>query len=263
MMNTDLVSIGEASNLTGIHVKSLRYYDRMNAFVPEYIDPRSGYRYYGFNQLQEILAVRICLDTGIVLGDLEKYRSENETDYSTLIIDAEKNIEKEIELLERKKDYLDYLRKEISLNAKEGEVLYNNEEYGSLAFWRVEIKDKEADALSKKELYLKLAANAKTKGYQISPLYYGMLMECRGRERRIYAIASIADFLQREAEDEKIYYLPKGKYIRKATEDIDVRKADELFPELFDNNSDRVVISTIGISSSGRSVCAMSVSAEE
>lgn len=263
MSNAELMSIGEASRLTGVHVKALRYYDRMDAFVPEYVDPKSGYRYYGFDRLQGILAVRICLDTGIVLGDLGKYRKSDSTDYVSLLQDAGSNIDKEIELLKRKKDYIDLLRNEISLNVEQGIVVYNNEEYGSLAFWRMEISDEEAEALSKKEMFLKLSVSAKKKGYQISPLYYGTLMEFAGGERRLYAIASLTDFLQGDDSDKNVYYLPRGKYMRKEVDDIDASKAEKVFPELFDKEYNGVALVTAGIGSKGSTVFSMAVRVPE
>jgi DNA-binding transcriptional MerR regulator/effector-binding domain-containing protein len=48
-MSTDtrgLFSIGEFSRVTGITVKSLRFYQDERLLMPSFVDPQSGYRYY-------------------------------------------------------------------------------------------------------------------------------------------------------------------------------------------------------------------------
>ena len=46
MKKENLLSIGALSKQTGVHIKSLRYYDSLGILRPAYVDPCSGYRYY-------------------------------------------------------------------------------------------------------------------------------------------------------------------------------------------------------------------------
>ena len=41
----DLISIGDLSKLTGVNIKSLRYYEKIGVLLPAYVDPDSRYRY--------------------------------------------------------------------------------------------------------------------------------------------------------------------------------------------------------------------------
>lgn len=245
MGNGNLFSIGEVAKITGVHVKSLRYYDRIGVFVPAYVDERSGYRYYSFDQLQKILAVRTCLDSGIILSDMGGYIDNGAVEYERLISDARTHIEDEIRVLEKRKSYLDFLRYEVEFNNNDKTA--GSECYGSLALFRMPYEG-DIDDFDRKEMLVRLAAEAAKRGYQIYPLYFGMLMTCEGTERRTYAIAGVEDFLNME-DDDNIYHTPDAWYRRAVRPDLDVTAADEVFPDLFALDYDKTVLTTISLHS--------------
>lgn len=247
MKPSSLFSIGEVSKITGIHIKALRYYDRIGVFRPAYTDENSGYRYYRFEQLQNILAVRTCLDSGINLSRLEHYLNEGSIDYINLLEDASDNIDRKIELLQKRKVYLDFMKQEVSFNDKT--VLRNSGEcYGSIALWLTPFEG-DSHSFDRKANYLKVAADAAKNGFQIAPLYFGMLMKCRGDERRIYLMAGLEDFLQLDAEHEQIFRTPNTWYSCAARPDLDVTTAESIWPEYFAMDYDKVVLATISIHS--------------
>lgn len=103
-------SIGEMAHDSGLAVSALRFYDRAGVLVPAWVDPVSGYRWYGPEQLDEarVLAglrragmpvadIRLVLaawsgtDTGLVskllqahLSRLEEGLSDARDEFSTL-----------------------------------------------------------------------------------------------------------------------------------------------------------------------------------
>lgn len=249
MRNAELMSIGEASRITGMHVKSLRYYDRMKVFTPEYVDPKSGYRYYSFDQLQQILAVRTCLDAGIILSDFDKYRSSGSIDYSGLISDAKENIDKEIRHLEKKKRYLEFIQEEVKFNDGRKGTLLREGNFGSIALWRSPISEEDIDSFSRKETFVRLATEAAKKGFYLSPLYFGMMMTIEAGERKLFAIAGLNDFLYVNIDDENIFCTPAGRYRRVFSRDLDVRTAEKEFPDLFAQDYDKIVITTVSLCS--------------
>ncbi len=249
MKNMKLMSIGETSRITGMHVKSLRYYDRMKVFSPEYVDPRSGYRYYSFEQLQRILAVRTCLDAGIILSDLEKYSNGDSIDYLSLIGDAKENIDREIKRLERKRTYLEFLQKEVRFNDDKESSIYRGGDCGHITLWRSPITEQEAESFSRKEAFVRLASEARKNGYQLTPLYFGMMMTVEAGERRLFAIAGIEDFLNNEEDSENLFRAPDALYRRVFRPDLNVTDAEEVFPELFAQDYDKVVITTVSLCS--------------
>mgnify|MGYP004571771149 CR=1 FL=1 len=40
-MNSNLLSIGEFSKIANVHIKSLRYYDKLGVLKPIYVDPKT------------------------------------------------------------------------------------------------------------------------------------------------------------------------------------------------------------------------------
>ncbi|MEJ6348872.1 MerR family transcriptional regulator [Holzapfeliella sp. He02] len=47
----DYLTIGEVAKLADISVQTLRYYDNIDLFKPEFTNPQNHYRYYGIRQL--------------------------------------------------------------------------------------------------------------------------------------------------------------------------------------------------------------------
>ena len=64
MKKDNLLSIGALSKQTGVHIKSLRYYDSLGILRPAYVDPSSGYRYYNLQQIPVVGAIQLCIDLG-------------------------------------------------------------------------------------------------------------------------------------------------------------------------------------------------------
>ena len=53
-----LLSIGEMAKLTGVGIKALRYYEKINILKPAFVDANTGYRYYKFSQTYMIELIR-------------------------------------------------------------------------------------------------------------------------------------------------------------------------------------------------------------
>lgn len=82
--NKKLLSIGELSHLTGVHIKSLRYYDAIGILPPVYIDPDSNYRYYSFSQVFLVESIQFCVEIGIPLKEFNSFVSD---DHQTIYYD--------------------------------------------------------------------------------------------------------------------------------------------------------------------------------
>lgn len=51
MDKQNLLTIGNLSKQTGVHIKSLRYYEQLGILRPAHTDPDTGYRYYTLSQI--------------------------------------------------------------------------------------------------------------------------------------------------------------------------------------------------------------------
>ncbi|CAM5603375.1 MerR family transcriptional regulator [Streptomyces violaceorubidus] len=63
-------SIGEMARDSGLGVSALRFYDRVGVLVPAWVDPASGYRWYGPEQLDEARLLSRLRRAGMPLADI-------------------------------------------------------------------------------------------------------------------------------------------------------------------------------------------------
>ena len=73
------LTIGDFAKLRNVDRKSLRYYERIGALIPAYIDPKTKYRYYKLEQLVDLDTILVCLELGIPLKEATKYKNEDGT----------------------------------------------------------------------------------------------------------------------------------------------------------------------------------------
>lgn len=60
--------IGEFSNLSGVSTKTLRFYDEIGLLRPATVDPRTGYRHYRPQQLEELASIIALKNLGVPLA---------------------------------------------------------------------------------------------------------------------------------------------------------------------------------------------------
>lgn len=68
----DLFSIGTFANLTRLSIKALRLYDELGILQPLHIDPQSGYRYYGMDQVPGARMIRNMRDMDMPLATIRR-----------------------------------------------------------------------------------------------------------------------------------------------------------------------------------------------
>lgn len=70
-----MLKIGVFSKLSRISVRMLRYYDEAGLLTPGVVDPATGYRYYGVEQLMEAERIRALREMGFGVGAVGKILS--------------------------------------------------------------------------------------------------------------------------------------------------------------------------------------------
>ena len=68
----NLLSIGMFAELTRLSIKALRLYDELELLKPQHIDPWSGYRYYGVDQLSRARMIRNLRDMDMPLATIRQ-----------------------------------------------------------------------------------------------------------------------------------------------------------------------------------------------
>ncbi|MET7781838.1 MerR family transcriptional regulator [Streptomyces sp. NPDC005388] len=69
-MESEMRSIGEMARDSGLSVSALRFYDGAGLLVPAWVDPVSGYRWYGPEQLEESRLLARLRRAGMPLADI-------------------------------------------------------------------------------------------------------------------------------------------------------------------------------------------------
>ncbi|MFG1805148.1 MerR family transcriptional regulator [Streptomyces sp. NPDC049040] len=69
-MENEMLSIGEMARDSGLNASALRFYDGAGVLVPAWVDPVSGYRWYGIGQLDEARVLARLRRAGMPLADI-------------------------------------------------------------------------------------------------------------------------------------------------------------------------------------------------
>jgi DNA-binding transcriptional MerR regulator len=68
----NLLSIGAFASLARLSLKALRLYDQLNLLQPRWVDPQTGYRYYGEDQLKSARMIRNMREMDMPLATIRQ-----------------------------------------------------------------------------------------------------------------------------------------------------------------------------------------------
>lgn len=127
--------IGETADLMGITTQTLRFYDKIGLVKPVKIDPRTGYRYYAYEQFHFIDRIKYLQSLGMPLDDIKEVMLSKKVERLLPFLDQqkkvleqeEKKIRHQIEMVDWYKDYFTYM--EIRLAKEKSEQGIENAMY--------------------------------------------------------------------------------------------------------------------------------------
>lgn len=115
-------SIGEMAKLHNVSIETLRHYDRCSLLNPDYVNEKTGYRYYSIKSFIKIDIIKKCKAIGISLDEIKEVMK----DYSSLesilkTLENQKNIvNKKLEELNNIKNSIESLENDIKDSFKLG-----------------------------------------------------------------------------------------------------------------------------------------------
>lgn len=68
--------IGEFAALCGVSTKTLRFYDEVGVLRPAGVDPRTGYRRYSPQQLEQMASILALKDLGVPLAEVSEFTAK-------------------------------------------------------------------------------------------------------------------------------------------------------------------------------------------
>ena len=110
-----LYRIGEFSKLTGIPIRTLRYYDSIDLFKPSEVDLFTSYRYYKEEQVKDLELINVLKEVGFTLEEIR----DNWNNFSEeLFLKRKEKLLEEIELKNEAIKKADILRSKL----KDGKI---------------------------------------------------------------------------------------------------------------------------------------------
>lgn len=110
-----LYRIGEFSKLTGIPIRTLRYYDSIDLFKPSEVDLFTSYRYYKEEQVKDLELINELKEVGFTLEEIR----DNWNNFSEeLFLKRKEKLLEEIKLKNEAIKKIDILRSKL----KDGKI---------------------------------------------------------------------------------------------------------------------------------------------
>lgn len=106
MDNKELFRIGEVSKLFHLSVQTLRHYEEIGLLKPEYIDKKSGYRYYSVRQFEMLTNIRYLRALDMPLDKIAEFIHNRNVNEIEEMLRTQKELicekRKELNLMEQK-----------------------------------------------------------------------------------------------------------------------------------------------------------------
>lgn len=99
--------IGEIAELFHLNIRTLRYYDGIDLLKPEFIDEKTGYRYYSTTQFEQLNTIRYLRELEVPLEDIKKFLQNRE------VSSMKKILQTQIQEVERKQHELEIIKKKL------------------------------------------------------------------------------------------------------------------------------------------------------
>ena len=69
-------TVGEMASLFKLNPKTLRFYDEIDLFKPQYINPENNYRYYSIDQIDQLETIEYLKELGLSLKVIKYHLEE-------------------------------------------------------------------------------------------------------------------------------------------------------------------------------------------
>lgn len=131
IMMKKLLTIGQLSKLSGIHVKALRYYESIHILKPAYVDPNNSYRYYTHSAIPYVKVIKICADYDIPLKTFSTFiNPKSEIMMNEILQIAQDIIEEKEKALQNDKAHIEEFKFQIGLAKQLDQTSHHHIETG-------------------------------------------------------------------------------------------------------------------------------------
>ena len=153
--------IGEFAELGGVSAKTLRFYDEIGLLRPASVDPRTGYRHYLPQQLEELASILALKNLGVSLAKLRELTARKATvaDRRSILNELKETIEHSIQTASKSLDWINAALEEIGESQPPIAVVVKRRPSLPIASLRVELTNYTEVAIFERELSTVLPAD--------------------------------------------------------------------------------------------------------
>ncbi|CAI3298462.1 MerR family transcriptional regulator [Enterococcus cecorum] len=117
MEKSQLFTIHQLAKFTGIPIKALRYYEKIQILTPRYIDETNRYRYYSYDQVTYVNIIKMCANYGIPLKNIQEFMiQDNKIDMQKIINLMQQLLEEKQNQLQKDRAFLHNLQSQINIS---------------------------------------------------------------------------------------------------------------------------------------------------
>lgn len=241
-MKNNLLSIGEISKITGVHISSLRYYDRIGVLKPAYIDPNTNYRYYTYPQIDMVDAIQACIELDIPLKEYLNFtENKGQTIHAEALLEYGKlQAEKKLKAIRKSIDEIEQCQLEI----KHSNQLFSAStpiQYSVPKKYYYTVPIPFAISADNYRYSDRLPILIQDMGYEVG-FEYGLLYFYKENTATRYHFIEIMP--TENINDNNIIILPAGDVIAKTATPDKIEQAALEFPDLFDQGGINTVVLT-------------------
>lgn len=237
-MEKNYLSIGVLSKLTGVHIKSLRYYEKIGVLKPVYVNPESNYRYYSYQQIAVVMAIRLCVVLDIPLKDFHHYMDDESINYENLLQDGKSLIEEKLQGMQKALENLDLAIAETQLTEqqKPGELYVRHLYEKNVLTSKLEADYNLLDSSSIIALFEKAEKMGMETGYEIG--YFSEYLD--GKHQNYIFLEVEAD----ASEHPDMVHFPAGEYVCLMGRNLSLKDLPEKFSTIIQSKSTARIIET-------------------
>lgn len=242
MDKKQLFSIGRLAKLTGVHIQSLRYYEALSILRPAYIDPDSGYRYYTYSQTRIVVAIQYCVEVGIPLKEFKRFISESDgwIDYAGLLKYGKQISQEKMKRIQERLDFLDDVQQDM-IHAENCHIgQFTKACFQEKLCWVIPYEGTQTDSTLHAAMH-RLILEVERQGLH-SGFYNGQLLCYRNQKVDSYLFIDLREDDSILKKYSQIMRIPGGEYLCTVSKESCIKRAPEIFPELFRSVNNQIVV---------------------
>lgn len=237
-----LISIGKLSKITGVHIQSLRYYEKIGILIPAFVDTDSKYRYYSFSQIKIVEAIQYCVELDIPLKNFSAFISndQNQIDYEKLLNYGKEIAQYKIRAIKEKMSFFEELHDDMY----HGEICLADDfmisrlpqkTYLTIPYCGTQTCGAFHSAI------IKLLEQIRCAGMQTS-YDSGLLSLYKKSGVEHFAYVDILDIGNQSMQNLNIIEIPETDFICRKKTESNIQNAPKIFPDRFAKSYDKIVV---------------------